>query len=237
MVYDCWNESKPVRQYMAKHQVNLTQLYTMFEQKVHAIARKHGRSVMAWDEVFSASQSVLPADAIVCVYRGVATLKAAVKAGFRGVQTAGFYLNTGFDYSSGGEIEWYHVYGEDPMPEGLSEEEKARVLGAEACLWSEDIDEFNIDQRLWLRAAAFAERVWSSNATIASRVQPWPPTANSVMGPADIVVRLIKQRCRLLQRGIRPEPLDVRDVMPRRSRWAQCEVTLPPSPHDRKVEL
>jgi len=36
----------------------------------------------------------------VCVYRGVATLKLAVQAGFRAVQTAGFYLNTGFDYRS-----------------------------------------------------------------------------------------------------------------------------------------
>jgi hexosaminidase len=62
------------------------------------------------------------------------------------------------------------VYGEDPMPEGLTAEEQERVLGAEACMWTEDVDQFNIYQRLWLRAAVFAERVWSTNATIAARV-------------------------------------------------------------------
>eukprot|EP01052_Picozoa_sp_SAG31_P072734 SAG31_NODE_31727_length_365_cov_0.578947_1_plen_86_part_01 len=82
---------------MQTHRLNLTELYTQFEAKVHAIAAKHGKSVMAWDEVFSSAQHVLPSDAIVCVYRGEATLAAAVKAGFRAVQTAGFYLNTKVD--------------------------------------------------------------------------------------------------------------------------------------------
>ena len=81
-------------------QHDLADLYSTFEQKVHAIAAKYNKSVMAWDEVFSTAQSVLPETAIVCVYRGVPTLKLAVQAGFRAVQTAGFYLNTGFDYRS-----------------------------------------------------------------------------------------------------------------------------------------
>jgi len=237
VVYQCWNESVKIRAYMKQHGMTLPQLYTMFERKVHAIAARHGKSVMTWDEVFSAAQSVLPKDAIVCVYRGVATLAAAVKAGFRAVQTAGFYLNTGFDYSTGGEIQWYDVYSHDPMPENLTAAEQGRVLGAEACMWSEDVDDFNIDQRLWLRASVFAERVWSTNATLAARVHPWPPTrenSNSVTGPADIVVRMMRHRCRLLQRGIRPEPFNTRDVFPRRNRWAQCETFLP-SVHSMKV--
>jgi hexosaminidase len=109
------------------------------------------------------------------------------------------------------------------MPENLTADEQSRVLGAEAPIWGEDVDDFNIDQRLWLRAAVFAERVWSTNETIAARVTPWPPTYAS----ADIVVRMIKHRCRLLQRGLRPEPYDSRDVFPRRSPWVQCETTLP----------
>ena len=100
VVTACWNESTTVRSYMSEHNMTLADLYSMFEQKVHAIAAKYNKSVMAWDEVFSTAQSVLPETAIVCVYRGVPTLKLAVQAGFRAVQTAGFYLNTGFDYRS-----------------------------------------------------------------------------------------------------------------------------------------
>jgi hypothetical protein len=66
---------------------------------------------------------------------------------------------------------------------------------------------------------------------------PWPPTSSGVVAPADIVVRLIKHRCRLLQRGVMPEPFDVRDVFPRRSLWAQCEAWLPPARGSLHAEL
>ena len=39
-----------------------------------------------------------------------------------------------------------------------------RVLGAEACLWSELVDEATLDVRLWSRMTALAERVWSAAA-------------------------------------------------------------------------
>lgn len=37
-----------------------------------------------------------------------------------------------------------------------------QIYGAEAALWTEQVDEWALDARLWPRASALAERLWSS---------------------------------------------------------------------------
>jgi hexosaminidase len=66
--------------------------------------------------------------------------------------SAGYYL----DFTD----EHYLV---DPVPANsdLTPEERALILGGEACIWGEHNTPRNIDSRIWPRTAAIAERLWS----------------------------------------------------------------------------
>ena len=64
-------------------------------------------------------------------------------------------------------------------------------------MWSEKVDASNLQQSVWPRSCAIAERLWS----------PYPKTASGNAGglpsiPADVGARIEAQRCRMVRRGI-----------------------------------
>jgi len=221
----CWNTSASVRAWLAARPgTTLDDLFVAFELRVHAIAQKLGRHVVTWADVYlaaAARNTSLPPSATVQVWGKQPTLTQVVRSGHRVVRSTGYYLSVGFSTGGCASV-WETLYNDDPMPEGLSEAEQRLVLGAEAAMWGEVTDEYFLDQKLWLRASVLAERLWSANETIASRVSPWPASYTS----PDINARLVRHRCRLLQRGVRAQPYSTIAV-PLRSRWSQCELWLP----------
>ena len=84
----------------------------------------------------------------------------AAKNGYKTVLSNGYYLDLMQSVND--------HYLNDPIPQNstLSVEEKARILGGEATMWTELVSPLTLDSRIWPRTAAIAERLWSSQAVV-----------------------------------------------------------------------
>jgi len=65
------------------------------------------------------------------------------------------YRNGGTDMEHGEALPEFRTL------EALTPEEKENLIGGEACMWTEMVDGRTIESRIWPRAAAVAEKLWS----------------------------------------------------------------------------
>ena len=153
-----WEANPRIRKFMGKrHLAGPADLQAYFNERLEQIVKKHGKIMVGWDEILHAR---LPKDVVVQSWRGQKSLAEAARQGYRGLLSFGYYLDLMHSAA--------RHYAIDPLngaAAGLSEEEKSRILGGEACMWAELITADNVDERIWPRAAAVAERLWSPQST------------------------------------------------------------------------
>ena len=72
-----------------------------------------------------------------------------------------FNLNISGNRSGGSDMESGIPLPEFKKIEALTIDQQSRLIGGEACMWTEMVDALTIDSRIWPRAAAVAEKMWS----------------------------------------------------------------------------
>lgn len=158
-----WNANPKIQEFKKDNNlVNNHDLQTYFNMQLLPMLKNHNKKMMGWEEIMTENISK---DAIIHAWRGTnegqeaggALIKAA-KSGYNTVLSNGYYIDLMLGIES--------HYLNDPLPKKiiLSPEEKARVLGGEAAMWSELVTPLNIDSRIWPRTAAIAERLWSDES-------------------------------------------------------------------------
>lgn len=104
--------------------------------------------------------------------------------GYFALLSEGWYLDHLSD-------EWQNFYAVEPTGFNGTKGQTDLVLGGEACMWGEMVDESNVVSRTWPRASAVAERLWSSK---------------SVRQVTKAGARLNEHVCRMRRRGIAAQP-------------------------------
>ena len=149
-----WKRSATIQAFAHRHGIADSHgLHAYFNKRVQESLRKNGKTMVGWDEVLNPG---MPADTVIQSWRGQESLADAARKGYRGILSFGYYL----DYLKPAA---FH-YAVDPLGGAaakLDREQTARILGGEACLWSEYMSPETVDSRIWPRMAAIAERLWS----------------------------------------------------------------------------
>lgn len=194
--FPCWESNEIITRWMeAQGYTTYVQVLQYYITRVSQIARDLNKPVIFWQEVFNEGLEI-PADAIIQVWLDSPTLKKIISAGHRAILSnyQSWYLDCGFGNWLTGEDRswcepykgWKTMYLNEPVPAGDGFD-PSLVLGGEACMWGENTDSTTVDSKVWPRAAAVGERLWSAkNVTNTDAAAP----------------RLDAHRERLLKRGI-----------------------------------
>ncbi len=144
------------------------ELQSYFVRRIETFLNAKGRRLIGWDEILEGG---LAPQATVMSWRGMEGGIAAARDKHDVVMSPTSHCY--FDYyqgdqdfeplAIGGNLPLRTAYAFEPVPESLSPEEAAHILGGQANLWTEYVaDADHAEYMIFPRMAALAEAVWSA---------------------------------------------------------------------------
>lgn len=221
---DCWNTDPSIQKFVASNGT-LSQLLEKFINNTLPEILSLNRTVVYWEDVIlsgnvKVNPSLLPPQNVIMQTwnNGPNNTKQLVTSGYRVIVSSAdyYYLDCGHgsfvgndsrydqppgtDQGNGGSWcgpfkTWETIYNYD-ITYGLTDEEAQLVIGGEVALWSEQADSTVMDSRIWPRASAMAETLWSGNRD-----------ETGMKRYAEATDRLNEWRYRMVSRGIGAEPI------------------------------
>ncbi|KAI3435328.1 Beta-hexosaminidase, partial [Psidium guajava] len=220
----CW-KADPTIQAFLSNGGTLSQLLEMFINSTLPHIVSLNRTAVYWEDVLldpiiKVDKSFLPPEhTILQTWNdGPKNTKRIVSSGYRAIVSSAdfYYLDCGHGDFVGNDSQydkppgskqgkggswcgpfktWQTIYNYD-ITYGLTEEEATMVLGGEVALWSEQADPTVLDSRIWPRASAMAESMWSGNRD-----------KEGMKRYAEATDRLNEWRSRMVSRGVGAEPI------------------------------
>lgn len=180
---NCYNYSKAITKWFdedsSRTYHDLTQYW--LDRSMPIFQQPDNRRIIMWEDVVLSddiSARNITKDVILQSWNQPSHIKNLTEKGFDVIVSNKdfLYLDTGYGQFFSNDPRYTTVANPDTRPyknwqriydfdfaANLTQEEHQHVLGGEAALWSEQVDDAVIDQKMWPRAAALAELLWSGN--------------------------------------------------------------------------
>lgn len=137
-------------------------------QRIEKYINNKGRKIIGWDEILEGG---IAPNATIMSWQGVEGGTLAAQQHHDAIMTPTTHLY--FDYYQtldikdelfgiGGYVPIEKVYNYEPMPDGLTAEQKKHIIGTQANVWTEYMKDFNhVEYMVLPRMAALSEIQWS----------------------------------------------------------------------------
>jgi hexosaminidase len=172
-------------------------VYEYFVDRAATIARSQARTPVQWVEVYEHFTNKLSNDTVVHVWKEKETMTKVIMDGYRTILS-----DQDVWYLDHLDVSWESFYLNEPTAELPDDANANLILGGEACMWGETVDPSDVDATIFPRAAAFAERMWTSQSVILPESTFWLPNNHDA-----IEDRLEQFRCLLQERAIGAAPV------------------------------
>lgn len=157
-----WDANPKIQTFKKQHNlITNHDLQTYFNMQLLKIMDKKGKKIIGWEEIMTPTMSK---EAIIHSWKGPnegmptgQSLINAAKSGYKTILSNGFYIDLMLS------IKDHYAVEIVSDKSNLTSEEKKRILGGEATMWSELVTPLTIDSRIWPRTIAIAERLWSQS--------------------------------------------------------------------------
>ena len=185
-----WDQNSRIQAWMRSHgMATAHELQTWFITELGDHLKAMGKQVIGWDEILATQ---LPKDYTIQAWRGVRALEAAHRGGHATIVSSPYYLDLflpvdyhyryfpsmTIDESNDADtkalsdprlahvqdgLRWQASFG---TPDSEARRAGGNILGGEACMWSEIVDDETLHTRVWSRMPAIAERFWSGDRSL-----------------------------------------------------------------------
>jgi hexosaminidase len=195
VVYGCWKNDSSITAYM--HANSISSYDAMLGYFVKIVdnnllgTSSNIKTIVHWEEVYTAYKSLSKTSTVFQVWTNSASIATITAASYRVIASPSNYWYLNIPANT-----WQIMYDYDPTV-GLSSTQAGFIIGGEAALWGEYVDQTNLMTSLYPKASAVAERLWSDP-------QQTPVSSDAT---STSTARLLAQRCRMINRGFQVAPL------------------------------
>jgi hexosaminidase len=224
----CYEKNANISSYLRETGITVHQLITNYMQKLYDSVQGDGKRIITWEDMLLSHKFPMdPDNTLVQAWRGASSVRKIVSLGRRVIASPAshWYLDCGqgawMNTAHGGNSwcdpykTWQHMYTYDPLTDledtGNTDASHPQVVGGEVTMWTEKTDPLNLDVKIWPRAAAVAEVLWSGRRDIHGHER-----TTRAAHP-----RIHRLRRRLAAFGLRP---DVVNMLWCETHMGSCEV-------------